>query len=144
MLGRCSIHTRTEPGKPDRTTNHRSRFDEDPGIDRLIRKYGYHGTPRTLEAVREHEELGASLSAAAHLIHGSSEGRFRIRYAAGGLSREEVESVGYDYADLEPALSRYDPKRLSPGMNRLPDGEEIFFVPNPALGLWGVRSKFGR
>jgi nickel-dependent lactate racemase len=121
-----------------------ARFGEDPGIDRLIRKYGYHGTPRALQAVREHEELGASLSAAAHLIHGSSEGRFRIRYAAGGLSRDEVESVGYDYAELEPALSRYDPQRLSPGMNRLPDGEEVFFVPNPALGLWGLRDKFGR
>ncbi|HWA73625.1 MAG TPA: lactate racemase domain-containing protein [Polyangiaceae bacterium] len=121
-----------------------ARFGEDPGIDRLIRKYGYHGTPRTLQAVRAHEELGASLSAAAHLIHGSSEGRFRIRYAAGGLSREEVESAGYEYAEIEPALSRYDPRRLSPGMNRLPDGEEVFFVPNPALGLWGLRSKFGR
>lgn len=120
-----------------------SRFGEDPGIDRLIRKYGYHGTPRTLEAVRAHDDLGASLSAAAHLIHGSSEGRFRIAYAAGGLSRAEVESVGYEHADLASALERYDPSRLQPGLNQLPSGEEIFFVPNPAVGLWGLRSHFG-
>jgi nickel-dependent lactate racemase len=119
-----------------------AHFGEDPGIDRLIRKYGYHGTPRTLEAVRSEAELGASLSAAAHLIHGSSEGRFRITYAAGGLSRAEVESVGYDYADLDATLRRYDPNLLKPGTNVLPDGEEVFYVPNPALGLWGLRSKF--
>jgi hypothetical protein len=119
-----------------------ARFGEDPGIDKLIRKYGYHGTPRTLEAVRGEPELGASLSAAAHLIHGSSEGRFRITYAAGGLSKSEVESVGYEHADLDATLRRYDPSRLRPGLNQLEDGEEIFFVPNPALGLWGLRSKF--
>jgi len=118
------------------------RFGEQADVDALIRKYGYHGTPRTLEAVHAEADLGASLSAAAHLIHGSSEGRFRITYAAGGLSRAEVESVGYDYAELEQTLRRYDPKRLKPGINVLPDGEEVFFVPNPALGLWGLRSKF--
>jgi nickel-dependent lactate racemase len=120
-----------------------ARFGEDPGIDRLIRKYGYHGTPRTLEAVRAEADLGGSLSAAAHLIHGSSEGRFRITYAAGGLTREEVQSVGYEYAELDQAVRRYDPSRLRPGMNRMADGEEVFFVPNPALGLWGLQSKFG-
>jgi nickel-dependent lactate racemase len=119
-----------------------TRFGEDPGIDRLIRKYGYHGTPRTLAAVRAHDDLGASLSAAAHLIHGSSEGRFRIAYAASGLTRDEVESVGYDYADLGSCLARYDPSRLRPGLNQLASGEEIFFVPNPAVGLWGLRDHF--
>lgn len=119
-----------------------ARFGEDPGIDELIRKYGYQGTPRTLEAVRSEPELRASLSAAAHLIHGSSEGRFRITYAAGGLTKSEVESVGYEYAELDATLRRYDPSRLRPGLNQLEDGEEIFFVPNPALGLWGLRRQF--
>ena len=119
-----------------------ARFGEDPDIDRLIRRYGYRGTPATLEATAREPELQNSLSAAAHLIHGSSEGRFRIAYAAGGLTRDEVESVGYEYAALDASLARYDPARLAPGLNTLPDGEEIFFVPNPALGLWGVRSAF--
>jgi nickel-dependent lactate racemase len=119
-----------------------ARFGEDPGIDRLIRRYGYCGTPKTLEAVASDPELAGSLSAAAHLIHGSSEGRFRIVYAPGKLTREEVTGVGYEYADLDAAIRRYDPTTLRPGKNVLPDGEEIFFVQNPALGLWGLRSQF--
>jgi nickel-dependent lactate racemase len=119
-----------------------ARFGEDPDIDRLIRRYGYRGTPATLDATAREPELQASLSAAAHLIHGSSEGRFRIAYAAGGLSPEEVRSVGYEHEPLSACLERYDPARLEPGVNTLPDGEELFFVPNPALGLWGVRSAF--
>ncbi|MFZ5894255.1 MAG: lactate racemase domain-containing protein [Myxococcota bacterium] len=119
-----------------------SRFGEDPGIDRLIRRHGYHGTPRTLEAVKSDPELESSLSAAAHLIHGSSEGRFRITYATGGVSRKEVEGVGYEYRDPAEALREYDPTRLQAGLNQMPSGEEIFFVPNPALGLWGLASQF--
>ncbi len=75
-------------------------FGEDRQIDGLIRKYGYTGTPRVMQLVRETEDLPKNLSAAAHLIHGSSEGRFRITYCPGHLSREEIESVGYGYADL--------------------------------------------
>lgn len=118
------------------------RFGEDAGIDRLIRRHGYRGTPHTLEQVTRDPELAASLSAAAHLIHGSSEGRFRVRYAAGGLTPEEVAGVGYEWAELGPLLQRYAPERLNDGFNRLPDGEEIFFVSNPGLGLWALREKF--
>jgi carbohydrate kinase (thermoresistant glucokinase family) len=117
-------------------------FGEDPEIDRLIRRHGYRGTPHTLSRVESDPELAASLSAAAHLIHGSSEGRFRITYAPGGLDRSEVEGVGFEYADPASVARRYDPTRLSPGENRLADGEEIFFISNPALGLWGQRARF--
>jgi hypothetical protein len=79
---------------------------------------------------------------AAHLIHGSSEGRFRVRWAAGGLSPAEVESVGYEWADLGSLLQRYAPSSLKDGFNRLPNGEEIFFVSNPGLGLWALKQKF--
>jgi carbohydrate kinase (thermoresistant glucokinase family) len=119
------------------------RFGEDAGIDRLIRRHGYRGTSSTLEQVERDPQLAESLSAAAHLIHGSAEGRFSIRYAAGGLSQAEVRSVGYEAAELAPLLERYDPARLEDGYNRLPDGEEIFFVSNPGLGLWALREKFG-
>ncbi|MFV1967515.1 MAG: hypothetical protein ACC628_18970, partial [Pirellulaceae bacterium] len=116
-------------------------FGEDPEIDRLIRKYGYRTTPQIMEFVRTTDDLPGNLSAAAHLIHGSSEGRFRITYCPGALSREEIESVGYDYADLEVMQQRYDPDQLIDGWNTMPDGERIFFVSNPALGLWAYRAR---
>ncbi len=117
-------------------------FGEDAGIDRLIRKHGYRGSAETLSRVKSDPELGESLSAAAHLIHGSSEGRFTIRWAPGGLERGAVEAAGYEYGDCAELGRRYDPSRLREGMNRLPDGEEVFFISNPALGLWGLRANF--
>jgi carbohydrate kinase (thermoresistant glucokinase family) len=117
-------------------------FGEDAGIDRLIRRHGYRGTPAALAAVKADPELAASLSAAAHLIHGSSEGRFHVTYAAGGLTRAEVEGVGFAYAEPGPALARYHPSELRDGFNVLADGEEIFFISNPALGLWALREQF--
>ena len=116
-------------------------FGEDRTIDGLIRRHGYCGTPGALQAVKEDPELARNLSAAAHLIHGSSEGRFGIRYCPGGLTREEVEGVGYGYGDLEEARRRYRPETLKDGWN-LVDGEEIFYVSNPGLGLWAYEGRF--
>ena len=115
-------------------------FGEDKTIDTLIRKYGYRGTPATLEAVSANADLASDLSAAAHLIHGSSEQRFTIRWCPGKLSREEVESVGFEYGDLKSIVRRYDPQKLHHGYNRI-DGEEVFFIANPGLGLWAHRDK---
>jgi len=118
-------------------------FGEDPEIDRLIRKYGYRGTPATLKAVAEHDDIRNNLSAAAHLIHGSSEGRFRITYCPGpGMSAAAIEKAGFIPGDLEATLRRYDPAKLVDGRNVLPDGEEIFYISNPALGLWALKSQF--
>jgi hypothetical protein len=117
-------------------------FGEDHEIDRLIRKYGYHGTPHTLAATKANPELQNNLSAAAHLIHGSSEGRFSITYCPGHLTRAEIEGVGFKYADLAAMTKRYDPARLKDGFNTLPDGERIFYISNPALGLWAYRGRF--
>ena len=115
-------------------------FGEDKGIDALIRKYGYRGTPATLQAVNDNADLAADLSAAAHLIHASSEGRFKITWCPGALTRDEIESVGYEYGDLNNMLARYNPARLKHGYNRV-EGEEIFFVAHPGLGLWAHRSR---
>ncbi len=115
-------------------------FGEDKGIDALIRKYGYRGTPATLKAVAENPDLAADLSAAAHLIHASSEGRFRITWCPGRLSREEVEGVGYAYGDCAAMMQRYNPGKLQHGFNRV-DGEDIFFIANPGLGLWAHPSR---
>jgi nickel-dependent lactate racemase len=119
-----------------------ARFGEDDTINRLIRKYGYVGTPRVLELVRTREDLRQSLGTAAHLIHGSSEGRFAITYCPGHLSRKEIEEVGFQYADLRAMTGRYNPEALVDGFNTLADGEEVFFVSNPALGLWAHRDRF--
>ena len=117
-------------------------FGEDPAIDALIRKYGYKGTPHTLEATRENRELQDNLSAPAHLIHGSSEGRFRITYCPGeGMSREEIEGVGFDYAPLGEMMERYDVPSIRDGWNTV-GGEEVYYISNPALGLWAHPDRF--
>jgi nickel-dependent lactate racemase len=115
-------------------------FGEDKTIDTLIRKYGYRGTPATLKAVEANADLANDLSAAAHLIHGSSEGRFKITWCPGHLTKEEVEGVGFQFGDLNAMLKRYDPGKLSLGVNHV-DGEEIFFISNPGLGLWAHKSR---
>ena len=117
-------------------------FGEDAEIDRLIRKHGYVTTPEVMQALTDDPDLGNNLSAAAHLIHGSSEGRFTVTYCPGHLTREEIESVNYGYGDLEEMAKRYDTATLKAGFNVLPDGERIFYVSNPAIGLWAYRGRF--
>lgn len=121
-------------------------FGEDKEIDRLIRKYGYFGTENTLKAVEENRELKDNLGAAAHLIHGSSESRFSITYCPGkgpeNLTKEEIESVGFNYADIDEAMQKYNFKNLKEGFNTLPNGEEIYYISTPALGLWAYRDRF--
>ncbi len=117
-------------------------FGEDKEIDRLIRKYGYLTTPEILELTNNNEDLKHNLSAAAHLIHGSSEDRFSITYCPGNLTKEEIESVNYQYADLGEMTQRYNPEQLKDGFNVMEDGEEIFFISNPALGLWAFSERF--
>jgi len=116
-------------------------FGEDATIDVLIRKFGYCGTPAALEAVKQNPDLAANLSAAAHLIHSSSEGRFKIRYCPGHLTQQEIESVHFAYGDLAAYTAKYDPDKLADGWNTV-DGEEIFFISNPGLGLWAYEGRF--
>ncbi len=120
------------------------RFGEDMTVDALIRKYGYKGRLHTLEEFEkpENEDIRANMGAAAHLIHGSSDGRFSITYCTKKISQEEIEGVGYQWADYDEMVKKYDPEKLQYGYNTLPDGEEIYFIPNPALGLWADKSKF--
>jgi nickel-dependent lactate racemase len=119
-----------------------AQFGEDPEIDGLIRKYGYAGTPKMLELVKQNPDLQQNLSAAAHLIHGSSEGRFTITYCPGHITRQEMESANFRYADPMKMMKRYDPSKLVDGYNLMPDGEAIFYISNPALGLWAERKRF--
>lgn len=118
-------------------------FGEDPEIDRLIRKYGYKGTPATLKAVNQNSDLRANLGAAAHLIHGSSEGRFTITYCPGpAVSKAEIESVGFKYGDLDAIMAEYNIENLKDGWNTDSNGEEFYYISNPALGLWAHPDRF--
>lgn len=120
------------------------RFGEDVEADKLIRKYGYSGRLNILEYFKksENKDLHENMGAAAHMIHSSSDGRFNITYAVKNITKEEIESVGFRYADYEEMIKVYDPEKLSYGYNVMEDGEEIYYIPNPALGLWINREKF--
>ena len=120
------------------------RFGEDDQVDVLIRKYGYRGRIKTLEEFEkpENQDLRDNMGAAAHLIHGSSDDRFKITYAVKNITKEEVEGVGFGACDYDEAVSRYNPETLEYGYNTMPDGEVIYFIPNPALGLWINKEKF--
>jgi nickel-dependent lactate racemase len=117
------------------------KFGEDAAIDGLIRKYGYAGREVVIRQCAENEDLRNNLSAAAHLIHGSSDGRFSITYCTRHLSRDEVEGVHFRYRPYEEEAARYTPERLRPGFNTV-DGEEVYYIPNPALGLWADKARF--
>jgi carbohydrate kinase (thermoresistant glucokinase family) len=124
------------------------RFGESRGIDQLIRRHGYRGTEATLGAMQADPQLAANPGAAAHLIHGSSEGRFRIVYctdpATGGLTREEVKGAGFEWRDLRREMERLGvDESTANGVGRSSDGEVFQFVANPALGLWATAERLG-
>ena len=117
-----------------------AKFGEDAENDRLIRKYGYVGRKRVLELVKENEDLRNNLSVAVHLIHGSSDGRFSVTYCAGKLTKEEVTGAAFKYLPIEEALAKYDINKLKDGYNDV-GGERVFYISNPALGLWATKEK---
>ena len=117
------------------------RFGEQEEVDKLIRAYGYSGTENVMKLWRTEPVLQDLTHGTAHLIHGSSEGRFKITYAPGHLSKEEVESVCFGYADLEETLKRYDPAKMKTGFNTMPDGEEVYYISTPSAGLWSTKEK---
>ncbi|MDL2273090.1 lactate racemase domain-containing protein [Oscillospiraceae bacterium OttesenSCG-928-G22] len=119
-----------------------SKFGEDSAIDALIRKYGYCGREEVIRLVKERDDLRQNLSAAAHLIHGSSDGRFRVTYCTRHLSEVEVTGVGYGYLPYDEAIQTYNLAALKDGYATLPNGEEIYYISNPALGLWADRTRF--
>jgi len=117
------------------------RFGEQEEVDQVIRKYGYVGTRRVMELYRQNQDLQDLAHATAHLIHGSSEGRFTITYAPGHLTKEEIEGVNFRYADLKETLRRYPPDKMREGWNTTSDGEKVYFIPTPSAGLWATRNK---
>jgi nickel-dependent lactate racemase len=120
------------------------RFGEQPDVDALIRKYGYAPTKEVLELYKRNADMQDLAHGTAHLIHGTSEGRFTIRYAPGHLSRADIEQVKFAYADINETLKRYPMDQLKEGWNTMPDGEEIFYISTPSAGLWSTREKLLR
>src|SRR5258706_9653061 len=117
------------------------RFGKQPEVDQLFRKYGYCATPKIFWLYKKTQDMQDLAHATGHLMHGSSEGRFTIRYAPGHLSRKDIEGVKFEYADLKETLKRYDPARLMEGPNTMSDGEKIFFIATPSAGLWATKAK---
>ena len=120
------------------------RFGEQPEVDALIRKYGYAPTTEVLDLYKKNADLQDLAHGAAHLIHGTSEGRFTIRYAPGHLTRADIEQAKFAYADYNETLKRYPIDRLKEGWNTMPDGEEIFYISTPSAGLWSTKQRLER
>jgi len=121
-----------------------AKFGEDIEIDKCIRKYGYVGREKTLKSSQDNQDLHKNLSVAAHLIHGSSEGRFKTTYAVKKLTQSEIEKVGFTYMDYDKAIKKYDPEILKNGYNMLKSGEVVYYINNPALGLWACKDYFNK
>ena len=117
------------------------RFGEQEDVDELIRKYGYCGTEKVMKLWKTEPVLQDLTHGTAHLIHGSSEGRFKITYAPGRLTKQEMESVGFGYADLAATVKRYDPAKMKNGFNTMPDGEKVYYISTPSAGLWTTKEK---
>ena len=92
------------------------RFGEDPQIDALIRRYGYRGREAILAQARERGDLRANLSAAAHLIHGSTDGRFSRHLLHAAAFRRRRARRGLRLVALRggraPLRPRAPPSRL--------------------------------
>jgi nickel-dependent lactate racemase len=117
------------------------RFGEQPEVDAFIRKYGYVGTERVMDQYRRNDDMQDLAHATAHLMHGSSEGRFTITYAPGKMTKDEIEGVNFGYADINDTIDRYQPGRCKQGWNTTADGDRFYFIPTPSAGLWATREK---
>jgi len=114
---------------------------EDASNDKLIRKYGYRNSDEIIEIASKNQEIRNNLSVAAHCIHGTVNNRFKVTYAPGYMTKQEIESLNYSYMSLDEALKKYDVNNLKDGFNMV-DGEKIFFISNPAVGLWAYEKNF--
>ncbi|MBN1387246.1 MAG: DUF2088 domain-containing protein [Bacteroidales bacterium] len=113
-----------------------SEFGEDETIDMLIRKYGYQTSGKIMQMVKKNKDLQDNLCVAAHLIHGSTENRFRVTYCTHKMREEEIRGAGFGYSDPDEIKAKYDLESIREGFNINRDGEEFYYISNPGLGLW--------
>lgn len=119
-------------------------FGEDAAIDSLLRRYGYCGRENIMRQFEDERNTGLreNMSAVAHILQSSVEGRFRVVYAVPPGMVSAVRSVGFEAVEYSRAAARYDPAALQPGAQTMPDGEQIYYIQNPALGLWVDQNRF--
>jgi nickel-dependent lactate racemase len=94
-----------------------------------------------LKQYKRNADMQDLAHATAHLMHGSSEGRFTVTYAPGHLTQPEIEGVNFGYADINDAIAHYRPNECKQGWNTTADGERYYFIPTPSAGLWATREK---
>jgi nickel-dependent lactate racemase len=117
-----------------------SHFGEDSKADALIRRIGYRGRDYALGRMAVDPELAGERSVVAHSLHGSSEGRFTIAYAATQLTKDELQSVGFEAAPVD-RWSRYFFGDTHPmGVHEI-EGVTTLFVDDPGQGLWMSRDR---
>jgi hypothetical protein len=63
-----------------------------------------------------------------HLEQSSSDGKFTIVYCTKGLSKNDIESIGYQYGNINEKLMLYNPAKLKPGINTFRCGTQIYFI----------------
>jgi len=120
------------------------KFGEDKEIDIVIRKLGYRGSKIVRKEVSNNATYQKCLSAAAHCIHGSSEERFTIEYAPGGISQTDIEKAGYSYVDENLAKKQLVPNSKKEGEYKHANGDTYYFIPEPAIGLWLPEESMGK
>ena len=59
------------------------------------------------------------------------------------MTKQEVESVGYQYADHVSMSERYQVATIDTGWHATADGERYYFIKDPGLGLWMDRERSG-
>lgn len=111
-------------------------FGENDLADKAIRKYGYRPREEMLELYQSDPLLRGNMSLAGHLIRSVPSSRTKITYCTNKLTREEIEHANFCYMTVEEALEAYPCEDWETGWKTLPNGEEIYFVRNAALGLW--------
>ncbi len=118
------------------------RFGEQPEVDAFIRKYGYVGTPRVMEQYRQNADMQDLAHATAHLIHGSSEGRFNDHVRAGpSVARRKSKASTSATPTSTTRSPATGPTECKQGWNTTADGERFYFIPTPSAGLWATREK---
>ena len=111
-------------------------FGENDLADQAIRKYGYRPREEMLELYRNDPLLSSNMSLAGHLIRSVPSLNTKLTYCTDKLTREEVEHAGFCHLSVAEAMAAYPCEDWKTGWKTLPNGEEIYFVRNAALGLW--------
>ena len=116
---------------------------EDPTMNQVLNHHGYHTSEEILKIMEtpEGKDLCDNRGVASHMILSTSDNRFKITYALKALDAQTIENAKFNWVNFDDVVTKYDPAKLKDGYNTV-DGEEIYYISNPALGLWADKSRF--